>query len=157
MYDKGKIITGIVIFLGLMTFPFWMSLGKAVNPPEAEIAQQLGEECIEDAEYMRENHMKLLNDWRTEVVREGDRIYVASDGEKYEKSLQNTCLKCHAKGEDPGNVKLSDDGLESKYKEIDLNSVQPSAEAYDLESSDCFRCHEYAAVEPDCWDCHIVD
>ena len=41
-------------------------------------------------------HMKLLNDWRTEVVRYGKRMYVASDGKTYEMSLQNECMKCHS-------------------------------------------------------------
>ena len=33
-------------------------------------------------------HMKLLNVWRTEVVRDGKRVYVAPNGEKYEMSLR---------------------------------------------------------------------
>ena len=158
MQDKGKIITGIVIFLGLMTFPFWLNLGKTVNPPVAQAVQQLGEkECIEDVEYMRENHMKLLNDWRTEVVRNGNRIYVASDGQKYEMSLQNTCMECHAPGEGSDSIELSGEELASKYENSDLDSTRAGADLIDFELTDCYQCHVYAAVETDCWDCHIVD
>ena len=41
--------------------------------------------------------MKLLDQWRNDVVREGKRIYISSTGKQYEMSLQNTCAKCHAK------------------------------------------------------------
>ena len=41
-------------------------------------------------------HMKLLNEWRTQVVRNNMRMYVASDGKTYEMSLQNECMQCHS-------------------------------------------------------------
>jgi hypothetical protein len=44
---------------------------------------------------MRREHMQLLNEWRDEVVRTGGRVYVAADGQRYEKSLTRTCLGCH--------------------------------------------------------------
>jgi hypothetical protein len=44
---------------------------------------------------MSANHMRLLKDWREEVVRGNDRIYTASDGRRHEKSLSDTCLSCH--------------------------------------------------------------
>jgi hypothetical protein len=44
---------------------------------------------------MRANHMNMLDDWRLEVVRGASRVYTASDGKKYEKSLTNTCIGCH--------------------------------------------------------------
>jgi hypothetical protein len=39
--------------------------------------------------------MKVLDDWRDEVLRDGDRTPVEVDGVKYEKSLMNGCMKCH--------------------------------------------------------------
>jgi hypothetical protein len=44
---------------------------------------------------MRTSHMKLLDDWRDEVLRDGDRTPIEVDGVKYEKSLMNGCMKCH--------------------------------------------------------------
>jgi hypothetical protein len=44
---------------------------------------------------MRPYHMDLLNQWRDAVVRDGDRIYVSSTGERFEMSLSNTCMDCH--------------------------------------------------------------
>jgi hypothetical protein len=98
MYDAGKVIIGILIFLGLFTYPIWspVVLGKAGPPPVLEkVAKEKGPDCVEDIAFMRKNHMKLLDEWRLSVVRDGERIYTNAKGKKYLKSLQNTCLDCH--------------------------------------------------------------
>ncbi len=122
MYDSGKIITGLIIFLGLITFPSWYNLvqGKASIAPELKIVTK-EKKCIEATPYMRTNHMELITLWRDSVVRDGNRIYVNSDGKKYIMSLQNTCMKCHSN-----------------------------------KSEFCDRCHNYSAVTPNCWNCHIA-
>jgi len=126
MYDAGKIITGLMIFLGLMTFPFWYSKGKAVPPADIKIdtpaIQRLPEKrCVEPTPYMRAKHMELIDFWRQSVVRERDRIYLASDGKKYNRSLSHTCLNCHSNKE-----------------------------------QFCDRCHNYSGVKPTCWNCHVI-
>ena len=95
MYNGKYIIPGIVIFVGLFTFPFWSNLltPKYERPQLALPAGQ--KECIEPAEYMRAEHMQLLNLWRDEALRKENRTYVSSTGKKWEISLQKTCLKCH--------------------------------------------------------------
>jgi hypothetical protein len=50
--------------------------------------------CILPTEYMRAHHMQILNKWRHDSVREGNRTYVNPQGEHFDKSL-NTCLGCH--------------------------------------------------------------
>jgi hypothetical protein len=60
------------------------------------ISQMAHKQCVLSKEEMITGHMRLLNDWRTEVVRDGKRMYVASDGKSYEMSLQNECMKCHS-------------------------------------------------------------
>jgi hypothetical protein len=41
--------------------------------------------------------MDLLNDWRDEAVRDGDRVYVGLGGVEYDKSIAGTCLdSCHS-------------------------------------------------------------
>ena len=54
------------------------------------------EQCVLPLEEQRDRHKELLNDWKQSVVREGDSIYVASDGEEYNMSLTGTCLDCHS-------------------------------------------------------------
>ncbi|MFQ6122474.1 MAG: sulfate reduction electron transfer complex DsrMKJOP subunit DsrJ [Dehalococcoidales bacterium] len=120
MYDADKIMTGLIIFLGLITIPVWyiMASGKATYVPEPEIVTE-EKQCIEATQYMRDKHMDLLDDWRKSVVREGIRTYVASDGREYNMSLSGTCMECHSN-----------------------------------KAEFCDQCHDYAAVKPDCWDCH---
>lgn len=95
MYNGKYIIPGIVIFVGLFTFPFWSNLltPKYERPQLALPAGQ--KECIEPAEYMRAEHMHILDVWRDQALREGKRAYVASNGKVWDISLQNTCMKCH--------------------------------------------------------------
>lgn len=125
MYDSGKIIAGIVIFLLFVTFPFYWNLGKVAAKPDPSIdtpviKQMEKKQCVESKQAMKTLHMQLLNDWRDAVVRDGQRLYVATDGKTYNMSLQNTCMNCH-----------------SNKKKF------------------CDECHNYMAVKPYCWDCHI--
>jgi len=98
MYDAGKVIVGLVIFLALLTFPTWYNVatGQATYVPELEKPSK-GEACVMDVEYMRASHMDLLNDWRDRVVRDGERVFTSPDGSKYNMSLTLTCLDCHDK------------------------------------------------------------
>ena len=50
--------------------------------------------CVAPAEYMRANHMQVLHAWEKSVVRKGDRVHIASNGSRFQKSL-STCLGCH--------------------------------------------------------------
>lgn len=54
-------------------------------------------ECVAPIETMRARHMQLLIGWREDLVRGGDRTYLAYTGKVYEKSLTHTCLGCHDK------------------------------------------------------------
>jgi len=96
MSDKGRIGAALVVFVVLMTSPFWYNLasGEKGAPPELSYPHE-GGQCVEDTVFIRANHMRLLNDWRDEVVRSNDRIYTASDGRVHDKSLSGTCLSCH--------------------------------------------------------------
>ena len=98
IYDKGKVIAGLVIFAVLMSFPFWYNLGKAAPAPELILTEKAkaANECVRSTEYMRAEHMQLLDIWRDTVTRDGKRIYVNSKGNAYNMSLTNTCLDCHS-------------------------------------------------------------
>lgn len=97
MYDAGKIITGLVVFLALITFPIWynQASGAAITKPEPKIVTE-AKECVAPTEYMRQYHLQLLNQWRDLVVRNGNRVYVGFNGVEHEMSLSNTCMECHS-------------------------------------------------------------
>lgn len=125
MYNGRSILAGLIIFIAVVTFPFWYGSGKAVSAPDPQIDTPSiraleQKKCIEATAYMRSVHMHLLRDWRNHVVRSGKRVYVAEDGKMYNMSLQNTCMSCHSN-----------------------------------KSQFCDRCHDYAGVKPNCWSCHI--
>jgi hypothetical protein len=93
MYDQGKIIPGLIIFLALVTSPFWWQAGKAGEAPKPQIPKDT--QCVQSKEEMRTTHMQILNDWRDWVVRGTDRVYVTGDGRKFNMSLSNECMRCH--------------------------------------------------------------
>lgn len=100
MYNGGLIIAGLVIFLGLVTLPMWMNMGKAdYKMPELKKVTK-AKECVMPADEMRKNHMQLLNQWRDWALREGKRTYVSESGKEYNISLQNTCMDCHVSKKD---------------------------------------------------------
>lgn len=122
LYNKEWVIAGLVVFAVLATFPFWYNHGKAAPAPEVKLTEKAkkAEKCVRPTEYIRNNHMQLLDLWRDTVVREGIRIYENEEGKRFTMSLSNTCLDCHSNKEEF-----------------------------------CDRCHEYASVDPYCYDCHI--
>ncbi len=129
MYDTGKIVIGIIVFLAIFSIPFVYSQvsGDADEVPDLEPALESltsqGLQCVEDVDYMRAKHMDLLVNWRDEVVRGADREYVSENsGEIFDKSLTDTCLEqCHTN-----------------------------------KSDFCDQCHTYVNVQPGCWECHNV-
>ena len=131
IYNGGPIFLGILVFLAIALFPFYNNFGKVNAKPDPktdtpEIQKYQAEhggkkECVESKEWMRGEHMQLLNQWRDSVVRDDNRVYVSNTNHgPFNMSLQNGCMHCHS----------------SKKKF-------------------CDECHNYMAVKPYCWDCHI--
>lgn len=144
MNRKGGFLLGLLIFVVIITSPILYSLGKEKASPEVNlntpVIQQLSvKECIESKEYMRENHMQLLLEWRDSAVRDGESVYINSKGKAYEISIQNTCLECH--NDTPTSTVINNTNITPPTVNADSNQF-------------CFSCHDYAAVEPNCWSCH---
>ena len=103
MGDKGKILFGLAVFVILITYPFWSRLAAGdsdAGRPELEYPAD-ATACVEDTPYMTANHMNLLNQWRDDLVRNGDTQYTSfTTGETYLKSLTKTCLDCHESRDD---------------------------------------------------------
>lgn len=98
MYNRRYIIPGLLVFIVLFSAPFWAnalsSSKKPYKRPELALPAN-ATECVEPAEYMRAEHMRILNEWRDAALRDGKRLYKSSTGTVWEVSLQNTCMKCH--------------------------------------------------------------
>ena len=98
MKDKKKILAGLAIFIAAISFPFWFNLGKAAPAPELELTAKAkaAKSCVMATEYMTAEHMQLLDLWRHNVVRGGERMFVNPEGKLFNMSLSNTCLDCHS-------------------------------------------------------------
>ncbi len=96
MYDGGKILVGLIIFLCILASPVVYNtvMGKASFTPEPKITDK-EQKCVMDAPSMRAEHMQVLNTWRDAVVRQGNQVYETEDGRLYDMSLTKTCMKCH--------------------------------------------------------------
>jgi len=98
MPDKVWIISGLLLFLGLTTYPVWHNLSAHTTSKGPDLVLPVSaKECVAPLSYMRTSHTKLLLSWRDEVVRQGRRTYAAADGKVYNMSLSGTCLRCHNK------------------------------------------------------------
>lgn len=126
LYHGQYILPALGAFLIVVTLPVWRGVAARStgfqSPPNPH-----GEKCIESKEFMRADHMRMLVRWRDEVVRENNRIYTASDGRTWEKSLK-TCVACHG--------------------HMDAQGKSTTAAAA------CNECHTYVNAKPDCWNCH---
>lgn len=89
MYNAKAVIVGIIIFVVLFTSPFWVSLLGKNYTSTGVVLPKDEKECIENVVFMRDQHMRLLNEWRDEALRNENRIYVASNGKKWAISLQD--------------------------------------------------------------------
>ena len=98
MNDKYKIYTGLIIFVIIVAFPFWYNLGKASPAPEVKLTEKAkaAKTCVRPIEYMKTQHMQLLNNWRNSVVREEKRIFINDSGKSFKMSLTDTCMDCHS-------------------------------------------------------------
>jgi hypothetical protein len=96
MHDAGKIILGLILFLGIVTYPVWHNAmnGKAGYIPTPK-APPDKKQCIEPKQAIRVIHRDLLAEWKESVVRKGMRTYLASDTKTYAMSLTRTCMNCH--------------------------------------------------------------
>jgi len=136
MYKVGKIIASLIIFVAILTFPFFYNMGKANAGPDLPTyaASANLQQCVEPAEYMRANHMQLLNQWRNADVRDGKSIYINSQGKSFDISLES-CVECHS-------------------TQATKNTVGVNNPALKTSDQFCVSCHHYASVEPTCWSCH---
>lgn len=101
MYDAPKIITGLAVFIAIITTPLWYNqwTGKAQIVPKPKIVTDK-KQCVRPVAYMREYHMTMLDEWRTNVIRNADRRPVTVANEQYQMSLSNTCITCHSNKSD---------------------------------------------------------
>lgn len=102
LYNGVEIIAGLAAFVLIATTPilYNVTFGESTERPVLEMPDPaVHPNCVGELQYMRTSHMDLLDEWRTEVVRNGNRTHTAPDGTQYNRSLSQTCMGCHASKE----------------------------------------------------------
>ncbi|MHB1130883.1 MAG: sulfate reduction electron transfer complex DsrMKJOP subunit DsrJ [Chloroflexota bacterium] len=97
MYDSKYVVAGLSLFVGVFLGFSIFAIGTgSTNKLPQPVLPKDETQCVESTEFMRANHMQMLVEWREEVVRNNDRVYVSRlSGKQFEKSLTNTCMSCH--------------------------------------------------------------
>lgn len=103
------------------------SAASLAGIPVPEIPQGKGEACVKPTDDMRMNHMKYIQHKRDETMHKGIRTDVRSGSYSFK-----DCMNCHAV--------LGADNQPVNYKD---------------EKHFCNSCHTYAAVNIDCFQCHV--
>lgn len=103
----------LVVLLLCMLAPAAWSAGA----PSIDIGK--GGECVEDAKWMRKNHMHLLKHGRDDALRRGIRD---------ENHSLKTCIECHASTKDNSVIAREDSFCVACHK-------------YEAVKLDCFECH----------------
>lgn len=130
MYDSGKIIAGLVIFFALVLFPFYSNIGKAVAKPELKL------------------DTPAILEWEKE---HGRKECVES------KEFMRA-----------GHMQLLNDWRDSVVREGNRIYTNASGRQFNISLQNtcmnchsnktkfCDQCHNFMAVKPYCWDCHIA-
>ena len=100
MYNKLTIIPGLMIFVLIVTFPLWYNAFSTASPiTKPELPPGGEKQCVASAAEMRAKQMQMLNEWRDDVLRNGNRVAVTVNGKTYRKGLQLACMQCHTNKE----------------------------------------------------------
>lgn len=104
MYKGGRIIASLIIFVAVLSFPFFYNMGKANAGPEVDPQQLAYLQSIEPALNMTASHPQLFNQWRDQLVRDGKTVYINSEGKKIDINIEKLaasgpsgqfCVSCH--------------------------------------------------------------
>ncbi len=100
MNDKKIIFAGLIIFILIIISPFLYNIGNSAPAPEIKLSDKAkaAGQCVESKDFMKKEHMQILDKWRDSVVRGEKRIYTNTSGKEYNMSLstgEESCLGCH--------------------------------------------------------------
>jgi hypothetical protein len=125
MYDSRKIITGLIIFFILVALPFIWNLGKAAPKPDPKIDTPVIQQMAEKKCIELKAVMKTGHMQMLDVWRDS----VVRDGNR---------------------TFVATDG-----KHYNMSLQNTCMKCHSNKKKFCDECHNYAAVKPYCWDCHI--
>ena len=99
-----------------------ISITAFAGAPKPDIPKGKGDQCVEDTDYMRKNHMELILHQRDETMYRGIRS---------KKHSLKECIECHAVNDNSGQPVSH---LDSKHFCVQCHE-------YASVRIDCFDCH----------------
>jgi len=125
MNDKKTIIIGLAIFLFLFTLPIWYNLVSATSAPEPELSAKA----------------------KAAKTCVRSKEYMVAEHMQLLDVWRDTVVRT---GE---RTYTNPDG---KHFNMSLSTGENSCLGCHVSKADfCDKCHNYASVDPYCWDCHI--
>lgn len=133
MYDGGKIFIGLLIFLSLVTFPLYNNIGniigRAVEKPEPKL------DTAEIFKIEKETGEKYCIE---------SKAFMRKGHMKLLNEWRDLAVR-EGKREYPG--------IGGRVFEISLQNT--CMKCHSNKKRFCDECHNYVAIKPYCWDCHI--
>ena len=126
MGEKGKIILGLALFVILVTFPFWSRLASAGEPEMGRAELDYPDPAV-----------------ATACVE--DSAWMAAN----HPSLLNEWRDDLVRRGDTAYVSSSG---ETYF----MSLTHTCLDCHDDRDAFCNRCHDYADVNPTCWQCHVT-
>jgi len=131
MYNGGKIIIGLLIFAALVTSPFWTNAGRKVDVPEPKV----------DTPAIKEAQAAL---GKKEVCVE-PRSFMRGGHMQLLNQWRDSALRQGKR------VYTNSEG-----RTFNISLQNTCMKCHSNKKNFCDKCHNYLAVSPYCWDCHIA-
>ena len=130
IYDKGPVFLGIAVFLALALFPFYNNIGKTNKKPDPKT------DTPEIMAYEKLHGKKECVE--PKAFMRGEHMVLLNDWRD-------------------GVVRDAYRGYISKAngKRFNMSIQNGCMKCHSSKKKFCDECHNYLAVKPFCWDCHI--
>jgi hypothetical protein len=128
IYDRNKVFIGLLVFVVIFTIAFWKNLGKAVPPPQP----QLDTPAIVK---LPEKDRKCVESLA--FMRESHMLLLTTWRENVIRTGERYYVNAEGK----------------KYLASLSNTCM---ECHSNKTQFCDQCHNYVAVVPNCWGCHLT-
>ena len=130
IYDKGPVFLGIVVFLALALFPFYNNFGKTNKKPDPKT------DTPGIIEYEKLNGKKECVE--PKAFMRGEHMVLLND-------WRDGVVR------DAYRVYLST----ANSRTFNMSIQNGCMKCHSSKKKFCDECHNYMAVVPFCWDCHI--
>ncbi len=130
IYNKGPIFLGIVVFLALAFFPFYNNIGKVNVKPEPKVD--------------------------TPAIQEWEKQYGKKECVESKEYMIGEHMVLINFWRDSVVRNMNRQYISTtSHKKFNMSLQNGCMQCHSNKKKFCDECHNYMAVKPFCWDCHI--